>query len=75
MNRYCVPRHGDRSSDPWYEAVGIAGLVLSAIVLGQSASFAESWLLVGVGWMIILVVSGLWALRQSVLSFAESSSD
>jgi hypothetical protein len=58
-----------------YEAVGIAGLVLSAIVLGQSASFAESWLLVGVGWMIILVVSGLWALRQSVLSLAESPSD
>jgi len=58
-----------------YVCVGIAGLILSALVLGQMTSFSESWLLVGVGWMIILTVSGLWALRQSVLSLAESPSE
>lgn len=55
-----------------YVAVGIAGLTLSAIVLSQSASFSDSWLLAGLGWMAILTVSGLWALRRSVLSLAES---
>jgi hypothetical protein len=58
-----------------YVGVGIAGLILSALVLGQMTSFSESWLLVGVGWMIILAVSGMWALRQSVLSLAESPSE
>ncbi len=55
--------------------VGIAGLILSAIVLTQTTSFSESWLLVGAGWMTILTVSGLWALRQSVLNLAESPSE
>ena len=58
-----------------YVYVGIAGLALSALVLGQMTTFSESWLLVGAGWMIILTVSGLWALRQSVLSLAESPSE
>lgn len=58
-----------------YAAVGIAGLTLSAIVLIQSISFSESWLLFGVGWMAVLAVSGLWALRQSILSLAESPSE
>ncbi len=58
-----------------YEAVGIAGLILSVAVLSQPASFSQSWLLFGVGWMAILTVSGLWALRQSVLSMAESPSE
>ncbi len=55
--------------------VGIAGLILSAIVLTQTTSFSESWLLVGVGWMAVLSVSGLWAFRQSVLNLAESPSE
>ncbi len=58
-----------------YKAVGIAGLILSAIVLRQPTSFSQSWLLFGVGWMAILTVSGLWALRQSVLSLVESPSE
>jgi hypothetical protein len=58
-----------------YVGVGIAGLIVSAIVLTQSTSFSESWLLFGVGWMAILTASGLWALRQSVLSLAESPSE
>ncbi len=58
-----------------YKAVGIAGLILSLTVLSQPASFSQSWLLFGVGWMAILTVSGLWALRQSVLSLAESPSE
>ncbi len=58
-----------------YEAVGIAGLILSVTVLSQPASFSQSWLLFGVGWMAILTVSGLWALRQSVLTMAESPSE
>jgi hypothetical protein len=58
-----------------YVGVGIAGLILSVIILIQSATFSEAWLLVGVGWMAILAVSGLWAFRQSVLTLAESPSD
>ncbi len=58
-----------------YEAVGIAGLILSVTVLSQPASFSQSWLLFGVGWMAILTVSGLWALRRSVLTMAESPSE
>jgi hypothetical protein len=58
-----------------YKAVGTAGLILSVIVLSQPASFSQSWLLFGVGWMTILTVSGLRALRQSVLSLAESPSE
>lgn len=58
-----------------YVGVGITGLILSVIILGQSATFSEAWLLVGVGWMAILTVSGLWAFRQSVLTLAESPSD
>jgi len=34
-----------------YEAVGIAGLILSVTVLSQPASFSQSWPLFGVGWM------------------------
>ena len=58
-----------------YVGVGIAGLILSVIILSQSAMFSEAWLLVGIGWMAILTVSGLWAFRQSVLTLAESPSD
>ncbi len=58
-----------------YQAVGVAGLILSLIVLSQPASFSQSWLLFGVGWMAILTVSGLWALRRSVLNLAESPSE
>ncbi len=58
-----------------YVGVGITGLILSVIILGQSATFSEAWLLVGVGWMAILTVSGLWAFRQSMLTLAESPSD
>ncbi len=58
-----------------YKAVGIAGLILSAIILTQTTAFSESWLLLGVGWMAILTVSGLWALRRSVLTLAESPSE
>lgn len=58
-----------------YVVVGLAGLVLSAIVLAQAVSFSESWLMVGIGWMAILTVAGLWALRHSVLSLVDSSSD
>jgi len=58
-----------------YVGVGIAGLILSVMVLTLSASFSESWLVVGIGWMAILTASGLWAFRQSVLSLAESPSE
>lgn len=58
-----------------YIGVGIAGLILSGIVIARSGSFSESWLLVGIGWMIILTVSGLWALRQSLPALAESPSE
>jgi hypothetical protein len=58
-----------------YLVVGIAGLILTVILLSQMVSFAVSWLLLGVGWMIILTVSGLWALLQSIRSLAESAGD
>jgi len=58
-----------------YVGVGIAGLILAAIILTQATSFSESWLLVGVGWMTILTASGLWALRQSVQNWAEFPSE
>jgi hypothetical protein len=58
-----------------YIGVGIVGLIPSGIVLARAGSFSESWLLIGIGWMIILTLSGLWALRQSVLTLAGSPSE
>lgn len=58
-----------------YMLAGLGGLVLAAIVLVQTSSFSAAWLAVGVGWMAIMGASGLWALRRSVLSLAESPGD
>jgi hypothetical protein len=56
-----------------YIAAGIAGLILSAVVVVQPVAFSMSWLMIGLGWMTILGASGLWALRQSLSKATESS--
>ncbi len=58
-----------------YVAGGIAGTVLSGLIMARSGSFSETWLLMGIVWMVILTASGLWALRQSVLTLAESAGE
>lgn len=58
-----------------YALVGVAGVVLAALTLSQNRSFSSAWLAVGIGWMAIMGVSGLWALRRSVLRLAASPGD
>lgn len=60
---------------PRYVGVGAAGLALAALVLVRSATFASSWLINGIGWMLILVVSGLIGLRTFRGSSPVTSSD
>ncbi len=54
-----------------YLVVGIAGAVLSLPLLLLAISFSQSWLLLGGGWMLILGIPGVWALRRSVSAIAE----
>lgn len=54
-----------------YKWVGIAGAVFSALILIMPISFSVSWLLLGIFWMAVLFLSGLWALRQSLLALEE----
>jgi hypothetical protein len=58
-----------------YKWVGMAGGVFSALILIIQASFSASWLLVGILWMVILSLSGTWALRQSLLALKGGNSD
>jgi hypothetical protein len=48
--------------------VGIIGALCSAAIIPADLSFALAWLALGMGWMVILAASGLWAMRERLLS-------
>ena len=49
-----------------YLAVGGAGILLAILLFVIPFSFAQTWLWLGLGWTIILLVSGVWALHMAI---------
>jgi len=47
-----------------YLSVGVCGMVISIVILLLQLSFSTSWLLWGISWMVVLAISGIWALRR-----------
>lgn len=47
-----------------YLCVGICGIVASTIIVLLRLSFSMSWLFFGISWMVVLGVSGGWALYR-----------
>jgi len=58
-----------------YLAVGLAGGILSAVILFMPLSFSVAWLVLGTIWIIVLGVSGAWALRLTLSANLDSSSE
>jgi len=58
-----------------YRWVGVVGGVLSALIILTPMSFSSSWLALGIGWMIVLTISGLWALQKSLVALREGDSE
>ncbi len=58
-----------------YKWVGVVGGILSTLVILLPISFSVSWLVLGVVWMIVLTVSGSWALQKSILVLREQDSE
>lgn len=56
-----------------YVVVGIAGGMLSTAVLLSPISFSTSWILLGIGWGIVLLASGSLALQQTLKALRETS--
>lgn len=55
-----------------YKLVGIAGGGLSMVILVIPVAFYLSWLLVGIIWITVLSISGLWTMRKFLLDKEES---
>jgi len=49
-----------------YVIVGVSGAILSGIILLTEMSFAYAYLWTGIGWAVILALSGAWALRWAL---------
>jgi hypothetical protein len=49
-----------------YVIVGVSGAILSGIILITEMAFATAYLWTGVGWAVILALSGFWALRWAL---------
>jgi hypothetical protein len=49
-----------------YVIVGVSGAILSGIILITEMAFATAYLWTGVGWAIILALSGIWALSWAL---------
>jgi len=49
-----------------YLVVGVAGLFLAIAIFVIPTTFAQAWLWLGLGWAIILLASGLWALTLAL---------
>jgi hypothetical protein len=47
-----------------YVTVGIVGIVSSIIIAILGISFSTSWFIFGISWMVLLALSGIWAIRQ-----------
>ena len=58
-----------------YKWVGVVGGVLSALIILTPMSFSSSWLALGIGWMIVLTISGIWALQKSLEALREADSE
>jgi hypothetical protein len=58
-----------------YKWVGFAGGAFSALIIPTPLSFSSSWLALGVGWMIVFVISGVWALQKSLAALREADSE
>jgi len=58
-----------------FQWVGAAGGVFSALILFIPISFSTSWVVLGIGWMIIFAISGLWALQRSLVALREVESE
>ncbi len=58
---------------PRYLVVGVAGGMLSAAILFSPISFSTSWILLGIGWGIVLLTSGSVVLYQTLKSLRETS--
>jgi hypothetical protein len=49
-----------------YLAAGLAGSLLAVAIFIVPTTFAQAWLWLGLGWAIILLTSGLWALTLAL---------
>jgi hypothetical protein len=58
-----------------YRRVGIIGGAASALIILLPLSFSNAWLTLGIGWTIVLAVSGTWALRRSIAALGEAERD
>ena len=58
-----------------YKWAGTVGGTLSTLIILMPISFSISWLVLGSVWMIVLAVSGSWALRKSILALREQDSE
>ena len=58
-----------------YLIVGLIGGMISVLILFLPVSFSTAWLIFGITWMLLLVVSGTWALKQVLSENKESSND
>jgi hypothetical protein len=58
-----------------YKWIGAVGGILSTMIIFVPISFSIAWLVLGVIWMVVLTVSGSWALRKSILELREQNSE
>ena len=58
-----------------YRWVGVVGGMLSVLIILIPMSFSTSWFALGIGWMIVFVISGLWALQKSLAALRETDSE
>ena len=58
-----------------YKWIGAVGVILSTVIIIVPISFSIAWLVLGVIWMVVLAVSGSWALRKSILELREQDGE
>jgi MFS family permease len=58
-----------------YKWTGAVGGILSIVIIFVPISFSIAWLVLGIIWMVVLTVSGSWALRKSILELREQDSE
>jgi 4-amino-4-deoxy-L-arabinose transferase-like glycosyltransferase len=60
---------------PRYKWIGVAGGAASALITFIPIAFSNAWLALGIGWMILFSLSGLWALRKALAALGEPASE
>jgi MFS family permease len=60
---------------PRYKWIGVAGGASSALITFIPIAFSNAWLALGIGWMILFSLSGLWALRKALAALGEPASE